>query len=343
MPFEIVRNDITKVKADAIVNTANPKPIYGAGIDFAIYKAAGEQQLLAERKKIGAINRGDAVATPAFMLDAKYIIHTVGPVWKGGTNGEENTLRNCYENSLKLAKELNCHSIAFPLISTGSYGFPQAKALEIAMSTCQHFVLNNDMDVSLIVFGEKAFELSGKVFESIEAYIDDAYVDDAKEFEYSKEYRNEYNIAGRNRYNVYLREKENEDDDSHRITEDEIDLLISKSEITFQQKLFEYIDRSGRKDSDVYNAVGISRSMFSKIRVSTNYQPSKLTALMFCVVLKLSIAESEDLLERASYSFSRSNITDRVFYALMSKGIYEPSAIDGFLVKHGEKAAFSTE
>lgn len=143
MPFQIIRNDITKVKADAIVNTANPKPCIGAGTDSAIYTAAGEAQLLAARKQIGDIAPGQAFHTEAFQLDAKYIIHTVGPVWTDGSHGERDILRSCYEKSLRLAADLKCESIAFPLISSGVYGFPKDEALQIALSEISRFLMTH--------------------------------------------------------------------------------------------------------------------------------------------------------------------------------------------------------
>ena len=145
MPFKIIRNDITKVKADVIVDTANPKPVYGGGTDQAIYTAAGMEELLAERKKIGDIERGDVVVTPAFALKAKYIIHTVGPVWIDGEHREFDILESCYIKSLEKAIELDCESIAFPLISTGVYGFPKDVALQIAVSVFSRFLLEHDI------------------------------------------------------------------------------------------------------------------------------------------------------------------------------------------------------
>ena len=161
MPLQIIRNDITKVKADVIVNTANPHPAVGRGTDSAIYAAAGVEQLLAERAKIGDIEPGHAAVTPAFALSAKYIIHTVGPSWEGGTRGEREILHACYANSLALAAELEAESIAFPLIATGVYGFPKDEALSIALGEIRRFLLDHDMKVILVVFDRKAFELSG--------------------------------------------------------------------------------------------------------------------------------------------------------------------------------------
>ena len=175
MAFQIVRNDITKITADAIVNTANPEPTFMAGTDSAIYLAAGADKLLAERAKIGPIAEGDVAVTPAFDLNAKYIFHTVGPVWNGGDNGEKDTVRNCYLNCLNKAVELGVESIAFPLISTGIYGFPKADALIIATSVFSEFLADHDLDITLVVFDNESFTLSGKIFSGVNEYIDENY------------------------------------------------------------------------------------------------------------------------------------------------------------------------
>ena len=184
MAFQIIRNDITKVAADAIVNTANPKPIYSSGTDGAIYAAAGAEELLKERQRIGEIAWGQAVATPAFALNAKYIIHTVGPTWVDGEHGEREAVRSCYKNSLRLAKDLGCESIAFPLIATGVYGFPKADALQIAVSVFSEFLSDADMRITLVVFDKESFIVSGKIFSGIDAYIDENYVSEQSQEEY---------------------------------------------------------------------------------------------------------------------------------------------------------------
>lgn len=184
MAFQIIRNDITKVSADAIVNTANPRPIYAGGTDSAIYQAAGADELLEERRRIGDIEVGQAAVTPAFALHARYIIHTVGPAWIDGDHGEKEAVRSCYENSLNLAKELGCDSIAFPLIATGVYGFPKADALQIAVSVFSGFLADNDMLITLVVFDEASFVLSGKVFSGVDAFIDENYVSEQLDAEY---------------------------------------------------------------------------------------------------------------------------------------------------------------
>lgn len=174
MPLSIIRNDITRVCADAIVNTANPHVAVGEGTDLAIYEAAGMEALLDERARIGDMEPGQAAATPAFALDAKYIIHTVGPAWQGGDHGEKETVAQCYRNCLREAVRLECESIAFPLISTGTYGFPKDAALDIAVKEFTDFLNDHEMDISLVVYDKESFALSSELFSDIRSYISDA-------------------------------------------------------------------------------------------------------------------------------------------------------------------------
>ena len=201
MPFKIVRNDITKVKADVIVNTANPNPICASGTDLAIYEAAGKEQLLAERAGIGKIARGDIAVTGAYNLKAKYIIHTVGPVWTDGKHHEFEILENCYRKSLQKALELECESIAFPLISTGVYGFPKDKALQIAVSVFSQFLTETEIEIILVVFDKRSFQLSVQIVGDIDSYIDVNYVRESHRKEYpvrsrSGSRRRELSVAG---------------------------------------------------------------------------------------------------------------------------------------------------
>ena len=196
MPFKIVRNDITKVKADAIVNTANPNPICVSGTDLAIYEAAGKEKLLAERANIGKIARGDIAVTGAYSLNAKYIIHTVGLVWTDGLHHEFEILEDCYRKSLQKALELKCESIAFPLISTGVYGFPKDKTLQIAVSVFSQFLTENEIEIILVVFDKRSFQLSGQIVGDIDSYIDANYVKES--------HRKEYPV--RSRSNARMRE-----------------------------------------------------------------------------------------------------------------------------------------
>lgn len=190
MPFQIVRNDITKMHVDAIVNTANPMPGYGAGIDSAVYEAAGKDKLLAKRHEIGAIDRGTSVITGGYNLPAKYIIHTVGTAWQGGKEGEEDIIRSCYRSVFKVASKNDISSLAIPLLASGSYGFPKGIALRIALSEIEAFMSGSDMDVYLMVFDEKAVSISSELYGDIDEYINDNYVDEKNRVEYPDPYGN---------------------------------------------------------------------------------------------------------------------------------------------------------
>ena len=337
MAFQIVRNDITRVKADAIVNTANHMPVYAGGTDYAIYEAAGKEELLAEREKIGAIDWGQAVETPAFRLQAKYIIHTVAPVWDGGDHGEFDILKACYENSLKLALKLKCRSIAFPLMAAGVNGFPKDKALQIAMSVIEPFVMEHSMKVILVVFNKEAFVLSGSVVDSIRAYVDSHYVEEAHKREYAVDRRRRLRrLLDAEDYRRYEREPESGFEEIHlaeclgvppTVSVDgaahdaDIDALLASAEKTFQERLFEIIDERGLTGPQVYKNY-ISKQVYSKIQADKNYHPNKFTAIALCLSLHLSLDETKDLIGRAGWTLSPSNKADLVVKGCILKGEY---------------------
>ena len=322
MPFEIIRNDITKVKADAIVNTANPKPVVGSGTDSAIYKAAGKKKLLAERVKIGDIARGEIAVTPAFKLDAKYIIHTVGPSWRDGKHGEFDILKSCYRKSLEKAAELKCKSIAFPLIATGVYGFPKDEALEIALSVIQSFLMNHKMKVYLVVFDRKALKLSKNLTDSVKEYIDDNYVDES-ECRY-----NNYSLSAR-------RERERQHSLGEFITpEIDIKTLISKPDKTFQEKLFEIIDERGLTGPQVYTNY-VSKQVYSKLQSDMEYRPNKFTTLALCLSLHLSLDETQDMIGRAGWTLSPSSKADLIVKACIINKEYNIVKINILLEDYG--------
>ena len=184
MPFEIIRNDITHMRVDAIVNTANPRPVIGSGVDAAVHAKAGPL-LLAARKLIGIMNTGEARVTPGFRLPCKHVIHTVGPVWEDGGHGEAWLLRQCYDNSLKAALRHRCSSVAFPLISSGNYGFPKKVALDVAVEAIREFLKDHEMHVYLVVFSKESLELSSGLADRIRSFVDDAYVQERETAEYS--------------------------------------------------------------------------------------------------------------------------------------------------------------
>ena len=356
MPFQIIRNDIAKVRADAIVNTANPKPRIGSGTDSAIYAAAGEAQLLAERKKIGPIAPGRAVSTGAFALKAKYIIHTVGPAWADGSCGERDILRSCYANSLALADALRCESIAFPLIATGVYGFPKDEALNIALSEIGRFLLTHEMKVILVVFDRRALELSEQLVGGIEQYIDEHAADELRKAEYGGAVTSE----NRRRRMIRLREEEElralETAEAAAAPEAEqgaaeahpaaishpgfagqsLDEVLSGAGETFQQQLFRLIDERGLDDVTVYKKANIDRKVFSRIRCKADYKPKKKTAVAFAIALELDLHTTLDLLSRAGIAFSPSDAFDLIVSYFITNRNYDIYEINAALFKYGQ-------
>ena len=330
MPFKIVRNDITKVKADVIVNTANPNPICASGTDLAIYETAGKKQVLAERQKIGKIARGDVAVTRAYQLQAKYIIHTVGPIWEDGTHHEFEILESCYRKSLQKAVELKCESIAFPLISTGVYGFPKDKALQIAVSVFSEFLTKNEMQIILVVFDKKSFQLSGQIVGEIDSYIDANYVRTSHKKEYPIESRGRArsrHIPEEELYEQMLRSEDSEEsypfdeesDADVRLTEPHmlsadisLEEQLANMGASFHEKLFELIATAGVDNKDVWKNANLDRKHFSKIQCDENYHPKKKTVMALCISLHLDLEQSKDLMARADWAFSPSSKLDLI-------------------------------
>lgn len=348
MPFQIIRSDITKVKADVIVNTANPRPVIGSGTDSAIYLAAGEDALLAERKKIGDIAPGQAAATPAFALSANHIIHTVGPAWVDGKHHEREILRSCYANSLALAAELDARSIAFPLIATGVYGFPKDEALSIAMAEIGGFLLTHDMKVILVVFDRKAFELSGQLVGQIDEYIDEHGVGLARQTEYGGKYNRRRRMEEELlRQTIALPDEADTGDLAFdgALTPMEVpfdlagkslDELLEHAGETFQQRLFKLIDASGMDDVTVYKKANIDRKLFSRIRCKEDYKPRKRTAVAFAIALELDLPTTLDLLSRAEIAFSPSSRFDLIVTYFITNKIYDIYKINTALFQYGQ-------
>ena len=307
MPFEIVRDDIVNMQVDAVVNTANPNPVIGSGVDSGIHKKAGHELLVA-RQIIGCIDFGDAAITPGFDLDARYVIHTVGPVWKDGSHREEQILSSCYRNSLTLAKEHECESIAFPLIATGNYGFPKPLALQIAVREISTFLLENEMQVYLVVFGKEAFALSEKLFKSVSSYIDENYIRSKTLDEYGTE-----RLYGSRLETRRIREQECADMSvgaAIPMDSDDWGQLLKDLDAGFSETLLQLIDRTGKKDSEIYKKANVDRKLFSKIRNNMDYRPSKTTALAFAFALELDVDETKDFISRAGFALSHSSKFD---------------------------------
>lgn len=339
MPFEIVRNDIAKMTVDAIVNTANPRPVIGAGTDSRIHEVAGPE-LLKARQIIGSIEVGHAAITPAYQLNAKYVIHTVGPVWIDGMHDEEMLLRSCYESSLNLAIQNGCQSIAFPLISTGNYGFPKDKALQIAISAFSAFLLEHELQIYLVVFDRTSFKLSEKLFQSVASYIDEYYVD-SHDFTYGTLDENRRRIRRRREMeicecstilgNIPTRAEMDELRPCAPMATSKamsLEDMLKQTDAGFAETLLKLIDKTGKKDSEIYNRANVSRQHFSKIRNNPAYKPTKPTALAFAIALELDLEQTKDLIGRAGYALTNSSKFDVIVRFFIESGNYNMMEIN---------------
>ncbi|MBO5066134.1 MAG: O-acetyl-ADP-ribose deacetylase [Clostridia bacterium] len=319
MPLQIVRNDITKMTVDAIVNAANSTLLGGGGVDGCIHRAAGEG-LLEECRTLGGCETGNAKITGAYKLPCKYVIHTVGPVYQGGNNGEKTLLESCYQKSLELAKEHNCESVAFPLISSGVYGYPKDKALKVAIDVISDFLLENEMTVYIVIFDKKAYQISEKLFSDIAEYIDDRYVDAHTDYRRERMRRNapvppismvEFCECQAPVCASVAMPKALSLEDA-----------VNSVDESFSQMLLRKIDEKGMTDAECYKKANIDRKLFSKIRGDVYYKPSKTTAIAFAIALELSLDETEDMLKKAGFALSHSNKFDIIIEYFISKGNY---------------------
>lgn len=316
MPFYIVRNDITAMDTDAVVNAANSALAAGGGVCGAIFDAAGHDKLKAECDKIGHCDTGKAVITDGCDLKAKYIIHAVGPVYRGGGYGEEELLYSCYRSSLNLAKKYKLKSIAFPLISAGIYGYPKAEALQVAKRAVTDFLTEEDSDieVSLVVYDKNSFEVSRTLFDDVCSFIEDCEI-----HIYERQQRCE--IPYMNSYSSYALVQE----------------MFDETDISFSEYLIQLIDKSGMTDSEVYHRANRDRRLFSKIRGNRDYQPSKETAVAFAIALRLSFNETQELLRKAGYVLTRSNKSDIIVEYFIRHRNYDIFAINEMLFEYDRK------
>ena len=325
MPFEIVRNDITKMSVDAIVNAANETLLGGGGVDGCIHRAAGPE-LLAECRTLGGCKTGNAKITKAYRLPCKYVIHTVGPIWRGGKYGEREKLVSCYRMSLALAKEHGCETVAFPLISSGVYGYPKDQALRIAVETIGEFLMEHDMTVYIVIFDRAAYQISGKLFSAIAEYIDDHYVDEHTDSrrERLRRYRRPESSAG------MVCGKAAADSFAAPcapvamgMAGDSLDDWLLELDAGFSETLLKLIDRTGKKDSEIYKKANVDRKLFSKIRNNPDYKPSKTTAIAFAIALELGLDETKDFIARAGYALSRSSKFDVIIEYFIKQKEYD--------------------
>lgn len=333
MPLKIIRQDITKIACDAIVNPTNRHLIPGGGADLAVHAAAGPE-LDEYCKKLGGCKVGSAVITPAFRLPCKYIIHTAGPNWYSIRNSKE-MLISCYKECLKLAAEYNCESVAMPLISSGSYGYPKDKVIRIATAVITDFLLNHEMTVYLLVYDKRAYEISRKLFSDITAYVDDNYIrahnEDVLERYYNNSDLQESFSLESIPYN-YSEPKETTCAD--RMIPDcqaamsieakpDFDEIFRSMDKGFAETLFYYIDQKGITDVECYKKSNVDKKTFSKIKCNRNYKPSKVTAVSFAIGLRLNLSEANHLLSTVGMCLSHAYKFDVIIEYFIKTGNYK--------------------
>lgn len=321
MPLEIVRNDITQMRVDAIVNAANERLLMGGGVCGAIFTAAGPEKLAKACAKVGFCPTGSAVITRGFALPAKFVIHTVGPVWRGGAEGEKELLASCYDSALALALRQGCRSIAFPLISSGIYGFPKDVALEIAMARIGAFLREHEMHVTLVVFDRTSFQLGEQRYRSIQSYIDDHYAV-ATAALYARRMEAMPSAAAKPpepcaaKYTQTTKppqaSKPQASYHAPAPSNQKLEQMLQRAGESFTQRLLRLIDERGLTDPEVYQRANIDRRLFSKIRSNREYRPAKNTALALAIALRLNLDETADLLRRAGYALSPSCRADLI-------------------------------
>ena len=342
MPFKIIRDDITKVKSDAIVNPVNPEVCIGGGVESAIYQAAGKEKLLEARKELGRLQPGKVGVTEAFNLDAKYIVHVSGLYWKGGNSFEARCLKECYEKALKAALDKGCKSIAFPLLATGTYGFPKDIGLDVAVSAFTEFLEEYEMDITLVVFGNDAVNVSGKIVDEVRSFVDDKYVKEALETEYKEDRKIFCYSLSSERLHLLLKE-ETYDVLDNACTKDSFSAkqpgsleaaLKNIYKESFEKHLQQLINKKGLRNSEVYAAANISKQYFSKL-LKGQVKPSKDKMLALAVGLRLNMDEVVDFLRIAGYALSPISQTDTVVEYFIRKQEYNVLKINIVLFDYG--------
>ena len=319
MPLQMIRNDITKMSVDAIVNAANTSLLGGGGVDGCIHRAAGPE-LLAECRTLHGCETGSAKITKGYRLPCKYVIHAVGPRWRDGKHRERELLKSCYWTALNLAKENACQSLAFPLISSGIYGYPKDQALKVAVDTISAFLLENEMMVYIVIFDRRAYQIGGKLFADIAAYIDDRYVEEHTD-----------SRAEQRRRSEALTEESCFEAASILLPSEAIckssgsqslEEALGQIDESFSEMLLRKVEESGMTDAQCYKRANIDRKLFSKIRSDKFYKPSKPTVLAFALALELPLAQMQEMLGKAGFTLSHSNKFDIIVEYFVERGNY---------------------
>ena len=332
MPFTIVRQDITKMDTDAIVNAANTDLIMGGGVCGAIFRAAGARELQEACNKLAPIETGSAAITPGFALAAKFVIHAAGPIYGNWSKGDaERLLRSAYISSLELAHKNDCGSIAFPLISSGIYGYPKDEALKVAVSAIRDFLDTCDMDVYLAIFDRRSFEVSKELLGAVTSYIDENYIS-------SHTFRRS-DISSLNMITQSVPSRSSAvppQKDTETARAKALDDVLGELDEPFNTTLLKLIDARGKTDAEVYKRANIDRKLFSKIRTGKGYTPGKRTILALAIALELNLQETDDLLKRAGYTLSHSRIFDVIVEFFIINKKYDIFEINEVLFKYDQ-------
>ena len=324
MPLQIIRQDITKMRVDAIVNTTNEEMIGYSGVDLAIHTIAGAE-LDAECVKLAPLGLGQAKLSGAYGMPCKYVIHTSGPVWRGGLVGESIILRSCYIESLKLAVKTGCRSVAFPLISSGVYGYPKDQVLKFAIQTITEFLFDHELTVYLCVFDKESYSFSQKLFSDIQEFINDEYVDEHDEdfYETFDGSIDEMPMAKCIQAPMCAdammpRKRETSSAAGKSLRE-----YMKQMDRSFQEMLFDLIDESGMTDVECYKKANVDKRTFSKIKSNKDYKPSKQTVIAFAISLQLDMDTTQELLATAGFTLSRSKVFDKIIRYFIHNGNYD--------------------
>lgn len=350
MPVKIIRSDITKLHVDAVVNAANSSLLGGGGVDGCIHRAAG-RELLDECRLLGGCKTGDAKITKGYNMPCKYIIHAVGPVWRGGHNNEPELLASCYRKSLELAAEHDCTSIAFPLISSGVYGYPKDKAIRVAMDTVKEYIFSHDdIDVYIVVYNRDSFEIDEKLYSDVNEYINanlpEMYSGSITEQEprMNRDIHDDFDDY----YDVMSIISDREASVSEPLSsvqeysteiisfDDSLESMLDNMDESFSDALLHIIDSKGMTDVQCYKKANISRKHFSKIRSDVNYRPGKSTVIAFAIALELNLDETQSLLRTAGFALSHSNKFDIIIEYFIIHGTYDIFQINETLFKFGQ-------
>lgn len=360
MPLSIIRDDITRIKCDAIVNPTNEKFIPGGGVDKHVHRAAGNE-LYEMCTKLGGLEVGQAKITPAYNLPCKFVIHTVGPCWDGGDNNEEFYLRSCYEQSLKIARATKCESIAFPLISSGTYGYPKDQVLAIALDILKNFLKDYEMMIYLVVFDKTSYILSQSLQDGISSFIDEHYVGEKQDCFEKEEPTCYEQLKSPRCKKVELSICSTITNSKKSITPDKCidnDAIAFKQSMpafgtvgsihkhlrpSFREMLFDFIAQKGANEVDCYKNANVSRQTWSKIVNDKYYIPKKTTIIALSISLKLNLNETQELLSTMGYILSKAILFDTIIMYCITKGIYDVFEIDSILFQYDQKTLFSIE